>query len=230
MSTTHMLARDQPLNHTRSQHSQPLPPIGEAAVEIQPTIFVVDDDPAVSRALQSVGQLLDLPVLSFPSPAAFLGSDAVTLPGCLVLDVRMPGMSGLELQQHLIDQEVPLPIIMISGHADVQIAVQAMQHGAVTLLEKPFSLDDITAHIRRGLRIDGQRREALAEQTQTRQQLAQLTRKEREVLELITRGRTNKEIAATLHLSVRAVEDRRSRMMKKLAVRNVIELHRFISA
>ncbi len=214
-------------NTSQLYHSITGPPVDDRQTRPQPTILVVDDDPAVSRALTSVGQLLDLPVRSFSSAESFLGSGAAAEPGCLVLDIRMPGMTGLELQQQLQDAEIPLPIIMVSGHADVQIAVQAMLHGAIILLEKPFSLDGITTQIRRAIRIDAQRRETLAQQRKTKSQLARLTRKEREVLELITRGCTNKEIAATLHLSVRAIEDRRSRMMKKLAVRSVIELHRY---
>jgi len=198
-------------------------------VELRPTIFVVDDDPAVQRALCSVGQLLDLPVSTFSSAHQFLAKLDASSPGCLVLDIRIPGMSGLELQQHLNHTNTPLPIIIISGHADVQIAVEAMRSGALTLLEKPFSLDVISAEIRRALQIDRLRRAAHERTAETQSQLARLTRKEREVLELITAGRTNKEIAAELHLSVRAVEDRRSRMMKKLDVRSLIELHRFVA-
>ena len=194
-----------------------------------PTIFVVDDDPAVSRALNSVGQLLDLPVKSFSSADQFLADVSASQPGCLILDIRMPGMTGLELQQKLKDDGVPLPIIMISGHADVQIAVEAMRRGAITVLEKPCSLDDIAAHIRDALRIDAERRASLERKAKIQSRLARLTAKEREVLNLIASGKTNKEIAGALQLSIRAVEDRRARMMKKLAVRSVMELYRFCS-
>ncbi|MCA9142752.1 MAG: response regulator transcription factor [Planctomycetaceae bacterium] len=193
-------------------------------MEERATIFVVDDDPGVSRAMNSVGQLLDLPVASFLSANEFLASYDSSQPGCLVLDIKMPGMTGLELQQRLIDDGMPLPIIMISGNADVRIAVEAMSRGAVTLLEKPCRLDELTTHIRRAIDIDSESRRSLHHRAQTESKLASLTAKEREVLDLVASGKTNKEIAKTLKLSTRAVEDRRSRLMKKLGARSVVEL------
>lgn len=190
----------------------------------QPTIFVVDDDPAVSRALASAGKLLDLPVRAYASAQEFLNAYDTRQAGCLVLDIRMPGMTGLELQQKLDEQGIELPIIMISGHADVRIAVEAMTRGAVTLLEKPFRLDELLAQIRRALERDVRCREAKAKQAELAQRLEDLTFKEREVLDLIAAGKTNKQIAAQLHLSLRAVEDRRARLMKKLQARTVAEL------
>lgn len=190
----------------------------------KPTIYVVDDDPAVSRALASVGQLLELPVASFGSAADFLAAFDPAQPGCLILDIKMPGMSGLELQKKLQEQGHDLPIIMISGHADVRIAVEAMSQGAVTLLEKLFRLDELIAHIRRALELDAARRAARDKQVELEAQFAQLTPKEWEVLDLLATGKSNKQIAAQLHLSVRAVEDRRARLMKKLQVRSVAEL------
>jgi len=178
----------------------------------------------VSRAMNSVGQLLDLPVASFLSANEFLASYDSSQPGCLVLDIKMPGMTGLELQQRLIDDGMPLPIIMISGNTDVRIAVEAMSRGAVTLLEKPCRLDELTTHIRRAIDIDSESRRSLLHRTQTESKLASLTAKEREVLDLVASGKTNKEIAKTLKLSTRAVEDRRSRLMKKLGARSVVEL------
>lgn len=196
-------------------------------MELQPTIFVVHDDLGVSRALCSVGQLLDLPVSSMSSADMFLASYDPSQPGCLVLDVKMPGMTGLELQQKLADDGVPLPIVMISGHADVPIAVEAMRRGAVTVLEQPCRVDELTVHIRHAVQIDAKRREVLSRQAVIKSRFARLTSKEREVLDLVSSGKTNKEIAASLHLSIRAVEDRRSRVMRKLEVRTVVELLRF---
>lgn len=190
----------------------------------QPTIFLVDDDPGISRAMESVGHLLGLPVSSFSSGAAFLSSYDAAQPGCLVLDIKMPGMTGLELQQRLAANGMTIPIIMISGHADVRIAVEAMSRGAVTLLEKPCRLDELTSHIRRALEIDSQKRASAVQQARTESKLAQLTVKEREVFDLVGDGKSNKEIAQSLGLSIRAVEDRRSRLMKKLGVRSVVEL------
>lgn len=190
----------------------------------QPTVFLVDDDPAISRALASAGQLLNLPVLSFSSAEQFLRCYDRSQPGCLILDIKMPGMSGLELQQRLITEGIRLPVIMISGHADVRIAVEAMSRGAVTLLEKPFRLDELLAHIRRAIELDAEYRLSQTQRDQAEALWAQLTPKEREVLELIRAGKSNKQIATDLRLSLRAVEDRRSRLMKRLQVRTLAEL------
>ncbi len=190
----------------------------------EPTIFVVDDDPAVSRALASAGKLLGLPVLAFASALDFLETDCRFQPGCLVLDIKMPGMTGLELQQKLVAEKTYLPIILISGHADVGIAVEAMSFGAVSLLEKPFRLDELVKQIRRGLERDHLRRAAESRRREIESRLAQVTVKEHEVLDLLIAGKTNKQIAAALHLSIRAVEDRRARLMKKLQVNSVAEL------
>jgi len=189
-----------------------------------PTIFVVDDDPAVRRALGSVGTLLGLPIAAFASATEFLEAFEPSQPGCLVLDIKMPNMSGLELQQQLNERKIGLPIVMISAHADVRIAVDVMSRGAVTLLEKPFRLEELIGHIRRALELDAAQRSAQAKQAEMEARLAGLTPKEREVLELLARGKTNKQIAAELHLSLRAVEDRRSRLMKKLGARSLAEL------
>ena len=184
----------------------------------------MDDDPAISRALASAGQLLGLPVLSFSSAEQFLQCHDRSQPGCLILDIKMPGMSGLELQQKLIAEGIRLPVIMISGHADVRIAVEAMSRGAVTLLEKPFRLDELLAHIRRAIELDAEHRVSQAQRDQSDALWTQLTPKEREVLELIRAGKSNKQIATDLHLSLRAVEDRRARLMKRLHVRSLAEL------
>jgi FixJ family two-component response regulator len=189
-----------------------------------PTLFVVDDDPGVCLALESVGRMMDLPVTSFLSAGEFLANNVISHPGCLVLDVNMPGMTGLELQQRLISDKIPLPVIMLTGYADVRIAVQAMQQGAMTVLEKPCRLEEIANHVRRALDIDLKRREARARMAEAESRFAKLTEKEQEVFDLVVAGKTNKAIAARLNLSVRAVEDRRSRMMKKLGTRSIAEL------
>lgn len=195
----------------------------------EPTIFVVDDDAAVGRALQSAGKLLGRPVRAFASAAEFLAAYTPDQPGCLVLDIRMPGMTGLELQRKLADDGVNIPVVMISGHADVRIAVEAMTLGAVTLLEKPFRLDELLAHVRRALEKDATARAARQQTADAEQRLAALTAKEREVLELIAAGKTNREMADALGLSVRAVEDRRARLMKKVNAGSVAELVKLLA-
>lgn len=189
-----------------------------------PTIFVVDDDDAVRKAVASAGGLLGHPVRAFASAADFLAAYTRNQPGCLVLDVKMPGMTGLELQRKLADDGVTLPVVMISGHADVRIAVEAMTLGAVTLLEKPFGLDELLTHIRRAIDKDAANRAARTQADGVRARLAALTDKEREVLDHVLAGRTNKEIAEALGLSVRAVEDRRARLMKKTGANSLAEL------
>jgi FixJ family two-component response regulator len=192
------------------------------------TIFVVDDDAAVGRALSSAGKLLGNPVRAFASAADFLAA-YTREPGCLVLDIRMPGMTGLELQRKLADDGVPIPVVMISGHADVRIAVEAMTLGAVTLLEKPFRLEELLSHVRRALAKDAADRAARETSAAADARLASLTAKEREVLELVAAGKTNREMADLLGLSVRAVEDRRARLMKKVDAGSVAELVRLLA-
>ncbi|MCE9562475.1 MAG: response regulator [Planctomycetes bacterium] len=196
-------------------------------MSLEPTIFVVDDDEAVRRALTSAGALLGHPVRGFASAAEFLTAYD-TQPGCLVLDIKMPGMTGLELQRKLADDGVAIPIVMISGHADVRIAVEAMTLGAVTLLEKPFRLDELLAHLRRAVEKDRTERETRNKAADIDARLAALTPKEREVLDMIAAGKTNRAMAEELQLSVRAVEDRRARLMKKVGAHSVAELVRLL--
>lgn len=191
-----------------------------------PVVYVVDDDPAVARAVAGAAQLLNLAVRSYSSAADFLKDCDGRTPGCLVLDIRMPGMTGPELQRKLAAEGVALPVIMISGHADVPVAVEVMSRGAVTLLEKPFRLEALAAALRRALEQDAAARSERARQAEAAAQLARLTEREREVLDRVVSGRTNRQIADELFLSVRAVEDRRARLMKKLGVRSVAELVR----
>ena len=195
----------------------------------EPTIFVADDDAAVGRALQSAGKLLGHPVRAFASAAEFLAAYDREQPGCLVLDIRMPDMTGLELQRKLADDGVDIPVVMISGHADVRIAVEAMALGAVTVLEKPFRLDELLAHVRRALEKDRATRAARRTADDADARLAALTAKERQVLDLIAAGKTNREMAGALGLSVRAVEDRRARLMRKVNAGSVADLVRLFA-
>ncbi|MDY3552880.1 response regulator [Gemmata sp. JC717] len=196
----------------------------------EPTIFVVDDDEAVGRALASAGRLLGCPVRTFTSAQSFLGAYERDQPGCLVLDIKMPGMTGLELQRALADANLNIPVVMISGHADVRIAVEAMTLGALTLLEKPFRLEELLTHVRRALEKDRAERANRQHAADADARLAALTPKEREVLDLIAAGKTNREMADALGLSVRAVEDRRARLMKKVDARSVAELVKLLAA
>lgn len=189
-----------------------------------PAVFIVDDDPAVQRAVGIVAKSLGYPVRMFGKAADFLYGYEEGTPGVLVLDVRMPEMTGLELQKMLKDAGIRIPIIMISGHADVRMAVEAMSQGAFTFLEKPFRMHELHQSIQTGVEQNMEEQAREQEQNEIRSRLATLTLKEREVLDLLLEGLSNKEIAGRLSISLRAVEDRRSRMMKRMVVSSAIEL------
>lgn len=189
-----------------------------------PVVNVVDDDPAVSQAISIIAKSIGYAAAIYRSAEDFLYGHDPERPGCLILDVKMPGLSGLELQKMLLDAGVEIPIIMISGHADVPMAVTAMARGAYMFLEKPFRMDVLQQHIIGGIDLDASRRAVRAKRHRSRQQLARLTEKEQEVLRMILRGLTNKQMAEGLSLTVRAIEDRRSRLMRKLEITTLIEL------
>ena len=188
------------------------------------TVFLVDDDPAVLRSLAATVRVVFPRVEIFSSSAEFLAGMHANRPGCLVLDVAMPGMNGLELQRKLIRDKVALPVIFVTGHANVPMAVEAMQLGAVNFLEKPVEEQKLWESIRKALELDAQNRRRRARRQGAEERLARLTVGEREVLNLILEGKLNKEIAAELSLSTRTVEDRRARLMKKMAAQSLAEL------
>jgi two-component system, LuxR family, response regulator FixJ len=196
-------------------------------MEADPTVFVVDDDATIRRMvavlLQSVGFTR---VAAYPSAEAFLEAGDPDRPGCLLLDVRLPGMSGPQLQRTLAARGVPLPIIMLSGHADVPTAVGAVQGGAVHFLEKPVREQVLLECIRSALAHDRRNRSARAQRAAVQERLARLTGREREVLGLVLQGQANKQIAAELGVTVKAIESHRSRMLKKLQVHSMTELLR----
>lgn len=189
-----------------------------------PIVFIVDDDPAVQRAVGIVGKSLGYPVRMFGTAADFLFGYEEGTPGALVLDVRMPEMTGIELQKMLGDAGIRIPVIMISGHADVRMAVQAMSQGAFTFLEKPIRMPELQQSIQTAVEQNLKDRAQEQEQIEIRSRLETLTEKEREVLDLLLQGLSNKEIAGRLSISLRAVEDRRSRMMKRMEVSSAVEL------
>ena len=186
------------------------------------TVFLVDDDPAALRVLAALTKVVYPRVETFVSAAEFLMAYG-NQPGCLVLDVAMPGMSGLELHRKLIQDKIALPVIFVTGHGNVSMAVEAMQMGAVNFLEKPVQEQSLWDSIQR--RWSWMRRIAVAVPAgSAEEQLARLTVGEREVLNLILEGKMNKEIAAELHLSTRTIEDRRAKLMKKMGANSLAEL------
>ena len=193
-----------------------------------PIVFIVDDDAAVRNSLRllvkSVGQSAGV----FVSAQELLASYDPHQPGCLVLDVRMPGMSGLELQQQLNVRGAVIPVIFISGHGDIPMAVEAMQNGAFDFLQKPFRDQDLIDRIQRALEKDRENRAALGERARIRERLDSLTPREREVLDLVTSGKANKVMAADLGLSQRTVEIHRARVMEKMGASSVAQLVRMV--
>ncbi len=189
-----------------------------------PTVFIVDDDPAVLRSLTALVEVVFPKVRAYASAADFLAAYQPPCPGCLVLDVAMPVLNGLELQRKLIQDKIDLPIVFITGHGNVQMAVSAMQAGAVNFLEKPFHEQELWDSIRKALELDAHSRRRRARRQRVEERLELLSEGERAVLNLILEGKPNKEIAAELSLSNRTVEDRRARLMKKMGARSVAEL------
>ena len=192
------------------------------------TIFIVDDDAAVRDALKlllrSVGQAVE----TYGSAQEFLDVYSEDRAGCLVLDIRMPGMSGLELQQKLNEKHSILPIIFITGHGDVPMAVEAMQAGAVDFIQKPFRDQDLIDRINQALEKDNSNRAALGERNDIRKRLETLTPREREVLDLVVHGKANKVIAGDLKLSQRTVEIHRARVMEKMQASSLAHLVRMV--
>ena len=191
-----------------------------------PVVTVVDDDEAVRSSLRLLLKSVGLEVRTLASAAEFLQAFDAQQPGCLVLDVRMPGMSGLELQDALNLRGAILPVIFITGHGDVPMAVEAMQHGAFDFLQKPFRDQDLLDRIQRALTLDRENRTELLQKDRIRSRLESLTPREREVLELMTRGRPNKLMAADLGLSQRTIEIHRARVMEKMNASSLAQLVR----
>ena len=190
----------------------------------EPTVFLVDDDHAMRDAL---GLLLDTAgfnTVSFSSASEFLERYDASQPGCLVLDIRMPGMSGMELQEALVEQTAGLPIIFLTGHGNVSMSAKAFRTGAIDFLEKPFDEAVLLERIHEALGIDKTNRESAARHAHASSRLSVLTPREREVMLLLVAGNTNKEIAAKLDLSTRTIETHRGRVMDKTGVQSVAEL------
>ena len=192
----------------------------------EPTVFVVDDDRAMRDSLSWLLDSVGLRVRSYATAAEFLADHDPAQPGCLVLDVRMPGMSGLDLQAELARRGVELPTIVITGHAEVSMAVRAVKAGALDFIEKPFSDQLLLDRVRQALEIDLEAREVRRRREDARRRLATLTAREREVLDLVVAGKANKEIASALGLSTKTVEVHRAHVMSKMCVDSLAELIR----
>jgi len=180
------------------------------------TVFIVDDDEAVRDSLGWLMKTVGLATEVFASARDFLDSYDPRRPGCLVLDIRMPGMSGLELQEKLAEDAIPLPVIIITGHGDVPLAVRALKGGAVDFIEKPFNDQVLLDAVQRAITLDASQRQEYERNADISARLASLTPREHEVLELVVAGRANKVIAAELGVSQKTVEAHRARVMEKM--------------
>ncbi len=194
----------------------------------QPTVYIVDDDPGVRKSLGWLIETLGVPVKTFASALIFLDAFDVQMPGCLVLDVVMPGMSGLELQEELRRRGAEIPVIMLTGYGDVPTAVRALKNGAIEFLEKPFDDDVLLQQIQRGLTLDARRRKERGECDDVVERMTRLTPREHEVLELVVDGLSSKEIAAQLSVSYKTVEAHRAKIMTKMKSESVADLVRLV--
>jgi two-component system response regulator FixJ len=188
------------------------------------TVSIIDDDEGMRRALDTLLSTVGYKTAVFSRPGEFLAQFRADLPGCLVLDIRMPEMSGLELQQQLNNKGSMCPVIFITGHGDVPMAVQAMKGGAFEFIQKPFRDQDLLDCINHALKQDGENRGILAQRTEVLRKLQSLTPRERQVMDLVVDGAANKVIAIDLALSERTVEIHRAKVMEKMGARSVAHL------
>lgn len=196
----------------------------------EPTVFVVDDDQGVRKSLEFLAHSVGLNVESFGSTEEFLGSYQPEKSGCLVIDVRMPGTSGLDLHEQLIARGSPLPAIFLTAHGDVPLAVRAMKAGAIDFLEKPCHDQQLLDSIQRAIAQDVRRRHETCRRQQIERRLASLSPREREVKELLIAGKQTKQIAAELGIGEKTIAKHRARVLEKMQVQTVVELVRLLIA
>lgn len=192
----------------------------------EPTVFVIDDDEGVRRSLESLGKSAGLPVQAFADGPEFLKACSPRTPGCLVLDVRLRESNGVDLIHEFRERGLTLPVIVMTAYGDVPTAARAFRGGAVDFLEKPVSPRKLIERIREALEIDERQRQTAAKGAAVEQRLASLTPRERDVHDLLLQGRSSKQIAETLNLSVRTVEGYRREVFRKMKVVSAAELIR----
>jgi FixJ family two-component response regulator len=193
---------------------------------LEQIVLVVDDDPSMQVALANLFRSMELDVEVFGSPAELLQSELPDIASCLVLDIRLPGVNGLEFQQALAKAGIHIPIVFMTGHGDIQMSVQAMKAGAVDFLSKPFHDQDMLDAVTRALDQDRHRRDGEQEASKLRRLFDSLTRREREVLALVTSGLMNKQIAHQLQVTEITVKIHRGHVMKKMEARSFADLVR----
>jgi FixJ family two-component response regulator len=189
-----------------------------------PTVFIIDDDAAVRKSLAYLIESEGWSVRTFELASGFLEAVPTDVPGCIITDVRMPGISGLELQRRLVASGRQMPIIIITAYGDIPSAVEAVKRGAVTFLEKPVSGDLLVDYVRKAIEQDEQSRKVRAERAKLDERLSRLTPREHEVFEMMVRGSSSRQIAAKLGLSHKTVESHRSHILEKMEVGSVSQL------
>lgn len=198
--------------------------------EIDQSVFVVEDDEAVRDSLALLLKSEGLTVQTFNSGNAFLESWNEAMAGCIVLDIRMPGMDGMAVQKELNERRSTLPIIFVTGHGDVPLAVEAMRHGAVDFVEKPYREGALLDKVKAALAQDAEQRELLGKQQLILDRVRSMTPREREIMERMIAGQANKVIAIELEISQRTVEIHRSRVMHKMGTHSLAQLVRMVMA
>lgn len=196
------------------------------AAEPQSVVLVVDDDPILREAMQGLFKSVGLRCEVFPSATDFLGSKLADVPSCLVLDVRLPGLSGLDFQAELAKANIQIPIVFMTGHGDIPMSVKAMKAGAIEFLPKPFRDQDMLDAVRVGLERDRERREGERQNAEMRARFASLTPREQEIMGFVTSGLLNKQIAGELQLAEITVKLHRASVMRKMAAKSLAELVR----
>jgi len=202
-------------------------PTAETAPE-QPTVFVVDDDPGIRDSVTWLFQSVGLPVETYGSAQKFLDTYVPSRPGCLILDVRLPGMGGLDLLEALRRRGATLPVIVVTAFGEVHSAVRAMKGGAIDVMEKPTRDQVLLDRVQQALELDRRTRATLASRAEAAARYARLSKRELEVLGLIIAGKANKVIATDLKLSPKTVEAHRAAIMRKLGVHSIAELVRIV--
>lgn len=196
--------------------------------QLTPAVFIVDDDEEVRNGLKLLLESIGLSVVCYASAMEYLAAFNPNLPGCLVIDIRMPGMSGLDLQEKLGEYPLHPPVIIISGHGDVPMAVRAVKAGAVDFIEKPFRDQILLDSVHRAIEMDAKQRGEASRLFDIRERLSQLTPREREVLDLVVGGMRNKHISAQLGITLSTVEAHRSRVMEKMGADSLSHLMRMM--
>jgi FixJ family two-component response regulator len=207
-----------------------MPSTQKQTEDAEPMVFVIDDDEGVRQALRRLLQSVDLKVEAFASAVDFLKQKIPSAPSCLVLDVRLPGISGLDFQSELTRANIDIPIIFITGHGDIPMSVRAMRAGAVEFLPKPFRDQDLLDAVRVGLDRDRARRASEIAISNLRKRYESLTNREQQIIALVASGYLNKQIAAEIGVTEVTVKVHRGNMMKKMGAKSLAELVRMVDA